>query len=297
MELEKTISLEIVNRSHFKKDRMSDPRYGIVRWLLLCLLFHTVVIQSLRLALAAELKSTSAVHTAAAQSTKNSSNSTLQNSAPENAINVNAIKEKYWARGEESELGVVQNRIYSKERKWEIGVFQGVVSSDPFLSIRKTGGSFGFHFSEYASLQLLGWKDFVSSSSALKTFEETIGATTNNNPPRYFLGTEGIASILYGKLSLIGWAIIYYDMHLLGGAGVTQTESGGYFTPHLGIGQQIFLNRALSLRVDYRLQRYDEKIIEKVITPKLGQVVGERTNWTNTISLGVHFFFGGGTGQ
>jgi hypothetical protein len=35
--------------------------------------------------------------------------------------------------------------------------------------------------------------------------------------------------------------------------------------------------------------RYNETIIEKVITPKLGQPVGTRTNWTNSVTLGVDF--------
>lgn len=209
-------------------------------------------------------------------------------------VNVDIIKEKYWARGDESELGVVQNRAYSKEHRFELGVLQGIISSDPFLSVRHTGGSIGFHFSEYFSAHLFGWKDHVTSSSALKTFEELLQATTNNNPPRFFLGGECSASVLYGKLSLMGWAIIYYDLHLLGGGGVTATDSGNYLTPSVGVGQQIYLAKWLSLRVDYRLQRYDEKIVEKVITSKLNQVVGVRTNWTNAVSLGISFFLNGG---
>jgi hypothetical protein len=39
-------------------------------------------------------------------------------------VNTEAIKEKYWARGDESEIGVVQNRLYSKANKviaWAAG--------------------------------------------------------------------------------------------------------------------------------------------------------------------------------
>src|SRR4051812_6211150 len=49
-------------------------------------------------------------------------------------VNVESIKQKYWARGEESELGVVQNRLYSKEHKVEIAGFYGFLGSDPFLN-------------------------------------------------------------------------------------------------------------------------------------------------------------------
>jgi outer membrane beta-barrel protein len=209
-------------------------------------------------------------------------------------VNVDTIKERYWARGESSELGVVQNRLYSKERKFELGTFGGVISTDPFLSVKNTGATLGYHFSEYLALHAVGWKSFVGPSTALTTFEQTIQATTNFNAPRSFFGLEGMASILYGKLSLVGKSIIYYDFHFTAGMGATWTESGTYATPNFGVGQQIYLSKAASLRVDYRLMHYREKIIEKVITPKLGQVVGERANWSNVVTVGVDFLVGFG---
>lgn len=210
-------------------------------------------------------------------------------------VDVDAIKQKYWARGDESELGVVQNRLYSKEKKIETQLFVGTSSSDPFLSVRTLGGGVGFHFSEYLSAGIVGWKNFVNPSSALETFEQTLGASTNNNPPRWFIGAEGKASILYGKLSLVGKSIIYYDLHLSAGLGATRTDNGTYATPSVGVGQQIYLNKFMSLNVDYRAQMYRETIYEKVNTFRLGQNLGTRTNWTHSIMLGVSFLFGPGS--
>lgn len=217
-------------------------------------------------------------------------------SSPDGAeqVNVENIKQKYWARGDESEIGVVQNRLYSKANKFELGVFGGFVTTDPFLNVKSTGASLGYHFNEYWSLNVLGWTSFVSPSSALTTFREIMGAETNYNSPKSFIGVEGVASFLYGKLSLVGKKIIYYDMHLSGGSGMTDTESGRYFTPFLGIGQQIYIAKSISVRVDYRLMGYRETIIEKVVPTKIGQPVGVRTNWTNAITIGFDFLFGGG---
>ncbi|MGK5089512.1 outer membrane beta-barrel domain-containing protein [Bdellovibrionota bacterium FG-2] len=209
------------------------------------------------------------------------------------AVNVDRIRKKYWTSGNSTEMNVVQDRLYSKEQKIEIGGFASAVASDPFLSMGTVGGSIGYHFSEYLSAHFLAMRYLVSPSSALITFQETRGATTNTNDPASFFGTEASASILYGKLSLIGKAIIYYDLHLLAGAGSTSTQTGAYFTPLAGIGQQIHLSRFFSLKVDYRLMPFHEQIVEKVIPTKLGQVVGERWNWTNSISVGVAIMFGG----
>lgn len=217
--------------------------------------------------------------------------------AANDRIEVDAIKEKYWNRGDESELGVVQNRLYTKSRKIELGALFGLVSTDPFLSVQSVGGSVGFHLSEYLGLRLLGWKTRVSPSNALLTFQATRGATTNTNEPKAFLGAELAGSIIYGKLSFVGKKIIYYDLHLLGGGGVTETESGSYVTPLIGIGQQIYLSKSLSFVADYRLMGYRENILEKVIPTKLGQVVDERVNWNNTLTLGISMLFGGGEAE
>lgn len=204
-------------------------------------------------------------------------------------VNVDIIKEKYWAKGEESELGVVQNRQYSKSKKFQLGLFGGFVTSDPFLSTKALGLSLAYHLSEYVGVGLVYWKDFVSASTALQTFEESRGATANTNKPRYTIGAEALFSMIYGKLSLLGKAIIYYDLHLTAGGGITNTESGTYVSPHIGIGQRFYLTEKWSLRLDYRMLYYNEKILEKEIPTKLGQEVGSRGNFNNVITLGFDF--------
>lgn len=206
-------------------------------------------------------------------------------------VNVDQIKEKYWARGNETELGVVQNRTFSKKGKVEFSLLTGVVFSDPFLSVNIAGGSIGYHLSEYLALQITGFHHLVTSSSALLTFQQSSGATTNTNNPRNYLGMEGMWSVFYGKLSVLGQSIIYYDFHLLGGFGLTDTESGMNATPSLGLGQRFYLSKTISVKLDYRLQFYRENIIEKQVVTQLGQSRGLRDNWSNTITIGLGFMF------
>lgn len=210
------------------------------------------------------------------------------------AVNIDSIKQKYWARGDETELGVVQNRAYSKGRHIEFSLGTGVTFSDPFLTVNQFGGTVGYHFTENLGLHLLYWNYNVKPSSALETFEKEKTATTNTNKPQNYIGVEGMGSILYGKLSLLGKKIVYYDLHLLAGAGLTGTESGRYFTPSLGIGQRFYLSKYFTLRIDYRMNYYNETILEKQIVTKLGQPTGNRDNWSNVITLGVSFLFGSG---
>jgi len=207
------------------------------------------------------------------------------------AVDVDAIKKKYWATGDESQLGVVQNRLYSKSHKFQLGLAGGVAFSDPFLSLRTLGGSVGYSFTETWSVSVYGWKTFASPSSALAALRAS-GKEANTVLPSSFYGVDAVASVLYGKLSLVGRRIIYYDLFVTAGAGLTNTENGAEQTASLGLGQRFYVTQNFSLRADYHLQYYSETVKEKVITTSLGQVKGTRANFTHSLQVGVDVLFG-----
>ena len=204
-------------------------------------------------------------------------------------VDLSKITEKYWAEGKDTELGVVQNRKYTTAKKIELGLLFGTISTDPFLTVHHIGGSLGYHFNPYTSVHFTAWRSLVTSSDALKTFEAETSATVNTNKPQFYYGTEVKQNFLYGKASILGKMIIYVDIFVLAGVGITQTESGNYLTPSLGIGQKIYLNERMSINLDYRIMRYNETILSKN-PASLGKPVGERGNTTDAVSLGLSFF-------
>ena len=183
-------------------------------------------------------------------------------------------------------------KIFPEENKFEIGLYTGNISSDPFLSVHQYGLSLGFHFNSLFSVHALGWRANVSKSDAYNTFKEQLpGATIDTNEPKSFYGLELDTNLLYGKASLFGKSIIYVDIFLLTGLGMTQTESGNNFTPFIGIGQKIHLSQSFSLHLDYKIMHYQETIISK--DPALNhKVMGERGNTTDASTLGVSYLFG-----
>lgn len=110
-------------------------------------------------------------------------------------LNVDGIKEKYWARGNETEMGVVQNRMYTKERKFELGVFAGVASSDPFIDVKTMAFSLGFHLSEYISLHAHAWKLFSKNSQAWNMLAQRQGVYNTNQLTDYY-GIETRANLI-----------------------------------------------------------------------------------------------------
>lgn len=207
-------------------------------------------------------------------------------------VNIDAVKKKYWARGQESELGVVQNRTYTKASKLEVGAFGGVIFSDPFLGINPVGFNAGFHLTEMLSFHAIYMRTFATDSTDLETFRQKSGGTANTNKPFFYYGGETLFSLMYGKLSLLGSAIIYYDLHLSGGVGAMNTESGTYLAPSAGIGQRFFISERFNIRVDYRMIFYREEILEKIVPTELGQSAGYRNNFSNTITFGIDYLFG-----
>lgn len=202
-------------------------------------------------------------------------------------VQVKQLKEQYWSETEEAD--VVQNRLYGKKNRVELSLFGGKISSDPFLTVKNFGGSLGYHFNESVSLHLVGWKAIVSGSDALETLEKEQDTTANTNKPKSYLGLEGDYSFIYGKLSLLGKTILYFDMLGLVGLGSTSTENGSALSAYLGLSQRIFLSKGVALRLDYRLMHYKEKIIGREDTNK-GDVLDQRSNWSDVITVGFSFF-------
>lgn len=196
-------------------------------------------------------------------------------------LNVDAIKQKYWAKGSEAQMAVVQNRLYSKENRIELSLFGGTFSNDPFLTTKLVGGELGYHFSEYIGIHAFFWNLLPKKSSAASDFLKFAKIEANTNDPKAFYGTEMTASLLYGKLSLLGQSIIYYDMHLSFGAGMMDTDSGTYLAPVFGLGQEIYLNQWSALRVAYRLTYHSER---------LTGLANKRSVWTDAFQVGVSFF-------
>jgi outer membrane beta-barrel protein len=217
-------------------------------------------------------------------------------------VDTENIKQKYWARGDESEMGVVQNRTYSKAHKFEFQILGGMINSDPFVSTQNLGARLGYHFNEYFSAHILAWKSWARPSSTQNNLLGSgesinqIGTALNTDYANYYYGGEFQASLLYGKLSLLGAAIIHYDLHLLAGLGATGTESGTDFTQHIGVGQQFYVSKSTSIVIDYRLMHYNNMLINKSDTANdyLGVIPGSNTSsWSNVFTIGFGILFGG----
>lgn len=204
-------------------------------------------------------------------------------------IDVEKLRNKYWSQGEQGDVSVVQNRQFTKAGRLEFSTYFGLISSDPFLSVKSLGAGLDYYFSETWALQLSGWKNFSSNSSTYDDLQAQ-GLNVQTNKPEWFAGAGLNFIPIYGKLSLLDNHIFHFDLGLGLGAGITSTESGKYFTPYAALSQRLYLSKHFSLKFEYRLMRYDEQLPANVRLGAPASTV-DRTNWTNSVQLGFGFLF------
>jgi len=209
-------------------------------------------------------------------------------------IDVQAMKKRYWTVGNEDLMDVVQNRQYVKKGRVETSVRYGFYSDDPFVSSSTITGSLGYHFNEFFSLHA-NYSSVSSgdSSAYVQASQQTPPFLPVVIQPKSVYGVEGRGSLIYGKLSLLGNAIIYYDFNFSLGAsnisyevkngpGNGQKESAVAITA--GLGQQVYLNKTFFITMDYRLMTHSDKY------PTTGNPSGSRSVTTNWILLGLGAF-------
>ena len=211
-------------------------------------------------------------------------------------VDVAPLTNRYW-NANAPDANVVQNRIYKKNHRASLNVNYSMLSHDPFLTTSGIGGTLGYNFSEEIGFHLVYWKISEANSSAvtsLESAERQSGGTPyapNLNPIKSIFGGEVSWAILYGKLSLLGKAILHFDFFLMGGAGSLSTQNGSAIGGWLGLGQQIYLTTSLAFRVDYRLLIYSEKLYEINDVATKGHLLETRTTMAPTVSLGLSLYF------
>lgn len=208
-------------------------------------------------------------------------------------VDLSRVNRRAWTGGNAtSEIDVVQNRRYTNANRLELGGFFGFSAPDPFLSVKNAGGSIGYHFNTFYSLHFLYWKYLVSDSTAAESFARSnFGAKAATNPPKSFMAAQLNGNLIYGKLSVIGKVIIYFDLFVFGGAGIHSAQNGNSIAPFIGIGQRVHLDKHLGIRLDYRLMRYSENVVSLVDVSTGETQTVPRTTMQESVNLGLSYFF------
>ena len=205
---------------------------------------------------------------------------------------VDAVSQ-YW--GNKRDVAVVQKRLFAKDGRLEFTVFGGVIPNDPFLTYIPVGGRFNYYFIESLSVEVAGAYTGagVRIESDLATFlknNQNIKANTDLLDKQIWRANAAVVwSPFYGKMALANANLSHFDINLVAGLGVVQTESPTVdrsstqteIKPEgtLGAGLRFFMTESVTLRLDYR-----QGIFQKI---------GGGVSKPSELTLGLSFFLGG----
>lgn len=184
----------------------------------------------------------------------------------------------------ESDQYVVQELLYPKAGRTELGLFGGVMPFDPYTVAPTLQLAFAIHDSEWVGYEAVVGVGYGLKSGVYRELERDHGVA----PYAYRYLTSALAGVvwspIYAKMNLDGARIVHHDVYLAGRGGLTVEQSmiptGGMpFAPTLsaGLGARFFLGEGATLRVEVRddvmLQRHkltEEWAIEQNVVLLVG---------------------------
>jgi outer membrane beta-barrel protein len=198
----------------------------------------------------------------------------------------------YWS--EIREVQTVQRRPFQKVNRFALSAYGGIVPNNIFEKYVPVGLRVNYFILENIGLELAGSYAIRSETSVEAVLSETRGAAAN----QVLVGDRQIGQVnfgivwspFYGKTTIGGLDIGYFDFYLVGGAGVIMTQletrdapDGGQVQAKpqgvVGAGLAYYFLDNAAVRLDYR----------QFIFQHVEEVGGVAT--PSEISLGASWFF------
>jgi outer membrane beta-barrel protein len=217
-------------------------------------------------------------------------------------VDISDLENKYWAP-KDTDFSVVQNRTYTKEKRFFFSAQYGIPASDNYNSGAFYGFTGNYFLTERQGLQLQYIHADLHPNSAISDFSSFGGTGVYPNHGQmtnyYSVGYNFVP--FYSKMSLMGKKIIYFDMAItptLGSTQYEQLEKAGNatqnaFTYGVDITQYFFFTNYMALRVDWKNQWYTQKVVYYETTGAIpaGSPATDRGIHDSLLMFGLTFFY------
>lgn len=213
-------------------------------------------------------------------------------------VDISDIQDKYWAP-KDTDFSVVQNRTYTKEKRFSLSVLGGRMVNDSYSEGYIYGVTGNYYFSERYGVEL-SYMSFDLEDNQILSDQSTFGGGVRPNHGR----VESMIDVgfnyvpFYAKVSVLGSKIIYFDMMFTPVIGMVdynqRLESGdrseSTYSYGFDVSQHFFISKRVTLRADLKNRWFNEKRREW-LTSAGNDSLGEVFNNTTVFTLGVQFFF------
>ena len=208
----------------------------------------------------------------------------------------------------EFEIRVIRPRYFIKRNKFELGLSGSVITSQTFIYTFLGAATLGYHINDAFGIELLGMVGASIDKEDTTDLDQTFNIKTQILRTSMVYTGSLMWTPIYGKYQLASGRLIYFDMYLLGGMGLTEAEhrfiqcsrdasqappppkTVGYTTYAFGLGQRFFLSKEDSIKWDVKdhlffVSNQDSKCPDTEVAEV------ESTTNNITISIGYSRFF------
>lgn len=180
-------------------------------------------------------------------------------------LDVKALENKYWA-AKDDDFAVVQNRAFSKAKRFFGTLHYGRAVNDPYYIGDYFGVTGGYFFNETWGVEANYMTTNLSKGEIFKEIVRLRGGPRVNEAKARAL-VSAVWMPIYAKMSLMDKKILHFDMGFTVGVGQFAYERKYYqgSVPNgqersekdsttgysLGVTQQFYFNRMAAIRVDF----------------------------------------------
>lgn len=212
-------------------------------------------------------------------------------------LDIKKLEQKYWA-AKDDDFSVVQNRKYTKAKRFYLNLGGGIPFNDPFATGTLMSAQLGYYFNERWGLGVNYTKGNLHDNDAVDQFINRYGVTPDRNNYSSSTMISGTWVPLYAKMSFLDSSIIYFDMGFSLGLGTTNyivkkqegDENKSAMSYQWGVNQQIFFSQHFAVRVDL-INRYTSEKRSKYLTTAPDRDLGSKLINDSSLLLGVTYWF------
>jgi outer membrane beta-barrel protein len=219
-------------------------------------------------------------------------------------VDISDLENKYWAP-KDTDFSVVQNRTYTKEKRFFITPQWGRPVNDSWSSGNVFGVTANYFFSERMGLQAMYWKANLKDNDAISTLRGPTfgsGAAPDHGKINSYYGVGYNFVPFYAKMSVWGKKIIYFDMAFTPTIGYVnydqQIQTGNRTKGALSYGfdvtQYFFFSNWVAIRADLKNTWHNEEIVKYKAT-SAGQAAGDKVKdqliQDTMFMFGLSFFY------
>lgn len=213
-------------------------------------------------------------------------------------LDISELEQKYWAP-KDTDFSVVQNRTYTKAKRFALTPTYGTAVNNTFSSGNFYGIAANYYFSERTGVEFNYMKADLTDSDATKKFKSGLsggGVAPDFNREKEYMSIGYNFVPFYAKMSFMGSKIIYFDMQITPTIGLTkyeqQAQTGGKsenaFTYGLDITQYFFFHKNFAVRANL----HNQWSSQDEVSFKTGTSIGSDTYNDTSFTIGLTWFIG-----